>query len=173
MSRAALALAVVVGLGGAARAEVVDLPDTPAELAPSGAWQALPSTTTSGGAATLVGAWRGPGGVTAAVTRIAVGNPRAWISAKRPAYLAEVTAGFAAIAAGRPRTTTPAGPVPTLDVDFTRATPREQVVARVFMFRTYTLVLTIAGPAAAMRAVARDVAALRSSFALPAGWSPG
>ena len=38
---------------------------------------------------------------------------------------------------------------------------------RVLLFRTYTLVLTIAGPASTMRAVASDVTRLRASFALP------
>ncbi len=167
-----IVVAMLAATHVAAAAPPLDLIDTPAELTPSAAWQAI-DVPASTGASTVIGAWRGPGGVTAAITRIAVGNPRAWSSTKRPAYLTEVIAGFAAVATAMPRTATPPGPVPTLDVDFTRTTPREQVAARVLLFRTYTLVLTVAGPAATMRAVSRDVTQLRASFALPAGWSPG
>lgn len=164
---AVLALAHV-GHAGTGPASL-DLPDTPTDLVVTPGWAVAPTATSS---PEVLAALAGPGGLHATVVRLATPNPRAWRADKREPYLAEVVEGFAALASGRVVSTRSAAPVPTLDLDFVRASSREVVRARVQLFRTYTLVLVIAGSSAAARAHRAAIAALRDGFALPAGWQP-
>lgn len=175
ITRFAAAALVALALPAAHRADAhaagttpVDLADTPADLVVARGWALDPAARSQ--PPDVLATLRGPGGLHATVARLATPNPRAWRADKRDAYLAEVIEGFAAHASGRVVVSRPAGPVPTLDLDFFRASPRELVRVRVLLFRTYTLAMVIAGPSSAARAQASAISALRGGFALPAGW---
>ena len=167
-----LALALMLGVADQADAEAsrpLDLADTPAELTITAGWTLEPA---AGPVGDVLAALRGPGALRATVVRLATPNPRAWNASKRDAYVAEVVAGFAASASGRIAAQRTTSPVPTIDIDLVRATPRQAVRARVLLFRTYTLVLVIVGSEADARNHRQAVDRLRDGLALPAGWSP-
>ena len=147
----------------------IDLPDTPTEFVLAPTWRALPAAT---GAGAPIAMFAGPDGIRVAIARASAGNPRAWIRSKRDGFLAEVVTGMAALASGTVAQTRPALAIPALDLGFTRRSPTDVVRLRALFFRTYTLLLTVGGRAAAMRTHAAEVERLRSSFAPPAGWSP-
>ena len=122
------------------------------------------------------------------VSRGDASNPRAWSKRRRPSLLAEVEAGLAAAASkyrkiGKGRDFFAAG-VPAFDFELERDVPvtsddgiatkhrRERVVVRFLFFRTYTLVLTIAGPPKAVRAARGESDRVRASFSPPADYQP-
>jgi hypothetical protein len=135
---------------GVAHAEVIDLPDTRAELVLDlRTWHAV----TKPG---LVAGYATDRGERLAITRAQIPNPDAWRAKTRDAYIDQIESGI--VAAGYKRTskkvTTIEG-VPVLDLEATHR--RGRIVIRVILFRTYALSLAIEGVSSrtAARAIAR------------------
>lgn len=134
-----------------AGADVIDLPDTRAELTLDlRRWHAV----TKPG---LVAAYTTDRGERLAITRAQVPNPDAWRAKTRDAYIDQIEAGV--VAAGYKRTakklSTIEG-VPVLDLEATHK--RGPIVIRVILFRTYALSLAIEGFSSrtAARAIAKS-----------------
>lgn len=151
-----VALCSLVALAPA-RAEVIDLPDTRAELViDTRTWRVV-------AAPGLVAAYATDRGERLAVTRAQVPNIDAWRSKTRDAYVDQIAHGL--IAAGYTPSTkklTTIEGVPVLDLEAAPAgkTPprREPIVLRVILFRTYALSLALEGPRSSrslLRAIAR------------------
>ena len=142
------ALVVVALLAGAAHADVIDLPDTRAELAlDTRAWHAV----TKPG---LVAGYTTARGEVLAITRAPVPNTDAWRAKTRDAYVDRIERGLV-LAGYKPsskKLVTIEG-VPVLDLEATHQ--RGPIVIRVILFRTYALALAIEGSS---RQTARTIA---------------
>lgn len=133
-----------------ARADVIDLPDTSAELSlDTKVWRPV----TKPG---LVAGFTNDRGELLAVTRAQVPNIDAWRSKTRDAYVEQIEKGLA-LAGYKPsskKLTTIEG-VPVLDLEASHK--RGPIVIRVILFRTYALSLAIEGPRLS-RSAARAIA---------------
>lgn len=155
VTRALVALALLILGGRGARAEVVDLPGTLATITLDEAWTKVPAATLT---PALVAGYRASLG-SLAITRAAVPNPDAYRAKTRDAYLAEIERGVATTLAGYKRTSRKLGEVngvPVLDLE-ARRTGDAVTVIRVLVFRTYALSLAIEVQPAELRA-ARAIA---------------
>ncbi len=151
-----------------AHAEIIDLPDTRAELVlDTRTWRALtvPPVGTSSGLVYGASTDR----ERLSITRAQVPNIDAWRSKTRDAYVEQIEKGLAA-AGYKPtskKLTTIQG-VPVLDLEATvdnragarsattsdaKTAKREPIVMRVILFRTYALTLAIEGPSSSRRAL--------------------
>jgi hypothetical protein len=201
-------LVLAVGLGGpalpgrvavAAPAEasrrgppIIDLPETPAQLALEAGWAAeeLPALTASAdaiGPARLVAMYReepaarpqrGDPALALVVLRFDAPNPRAWRDATRGAYVAEIEASLLAACAPdagsscrgfkvQKRATFESELVPGLELSGKDAGGATRLV-RILFFRTYAIVAAVEVPArSSSRALARARTALRSFTVMP------
>jgi hypothetical protein len=164
VTRAALALLVVVLAAGGAHAEPRDVPvDQPAVLDVDAAWRLdAPSDAADAPAMVL----RHADGGVLAVTVAMAPNPDAWRKRKRKAYFADVVAGFEdqpGVKVDKHKDLRVKG-VPTLELWLTRTLEdggSEVVFVRVLLFRTRTIMAAAAGPKAAkkrLEAAARGLA---------------
>ena len=137
---------------GAARADVIDLPSTKAQLVLGAGWHAL---TTKG----VVLSYKHDRGALLAVTRADVPNADAWIKDKRQTYLDQVEKGLRGKLATKRVTkkTVDANGVPALDVEAKRD-GGVTVIVRVLLFRTYALAVAIEVPKGGDLAGARAIA---------------
>jgi len=135
----ALVVAALVAWTSSAHAEVIDLPNTYAELTlDTRTWHAV----TKPG---LVAAYTTDRGELLAVTRAPIPNIDAWRSKTRDAYVDQIEKGLVAAGykAKSKKVTTIEG-VPVLDLEASHR--RGPTVIRVILFRTYALALAIEGP---------------------------
>jgi hypothetical protein len=136
----ALVVALSISLGArSAHADVIDLPDTYAEVTlDTRTWHAVAKPG-------LVAAYTNDRGDLLAVTRAQVPNIGAWRTKTRDAYVDQIEKGL--VGEGyKPRSkklTTIEG-VPVLDLEASHR--RGPVVIRIILFRTYALSLAIEGP---------------------------
>jgi hypothetical protein len=172
----------LIGAPGVAHAEVIDLPDTRAELTlDTRTWHTTPTTSPGATSGLVYGAHTERERL--AVTRAQIPNIDAWRAKTRDAYVEQIEKGL--VAAGykvsSKKLSTIEG-VPVLDLEATpekrasnskssaeskstesKATEskskREPIVMRVILFRTYALTLALEGPRssrAALRAIAKS-----------------
>lgn len=198
--------AMAAALAGSARAQgaakasapVIDLPETPAQLALGAGWKqepapALPAGADVVGPARVVALYReaaGPSPLALIVLRFDAPNPRAWRDKTRTAYLDEIEAGlYAACGEGSgcqglkrvKRASGTSEAVPVMDLH-TKDAAGTQRLYRFLFFRTYAILAAVELPAAAPRAgkrkrpvaasaavVARARRAL-ASFTVQANW---
>ncbi len=144
------ALVALALLAGTAHADVIDLPDTYAELTlDTRTWHAIP---TPG----LVAAYTNDKKDIIAITRTQVPNIDAWRTKTRDAYVDQIEKGL--VGAGYKPTskklTTIEG-VPVLDVEASHK--RGPLILRVILFRTYALSFAMEGPRMS-RTAARGIA---------------
>lgn len=143
------ALVVALALAAPAHADVIDLPDTRAELTLDvHTWREV----TKPG---LVAAYTTERGEILAITRAQLPNIDAWRTKTRDAYIQQIESGVAA-AGYKPtskKLTTIEG-VPVLDLEASHR--RGTIVIRVILFRTYALSLAIEGTKS--RSAARAIA---------------
>lgn len=200
------ALAAVAALAGSARAQggakaaapaVIDLPETPAQLALGAGWKeepapALPAGADVVGPARVVALYReaaGPSPLALIVLRFDAPNPRAWRDKTRAAYLDEIEAGlYAACGEGSgcqglkrvKRASGTSEAVPVMDLH-TKDAAGTQRLYRFLFFRTYAILAAVELPAASRAGkrrrpapasatvVARAKRAL-ASFTVQANW---
>jgi hypothetical protein len=153
----AAALAALVVLAPAARADEVKLPGTRAVLDVPRGWTPVLGAASRG----LVAAYRGDRGIVLAVTRAQVANTDAYRTPVRDAYVEQIERGIAARVEGYRRVARRFGEqhgTPALDLEAKRA-DGATIVVRVLLFWTYALALAIEVPPGADAKVARDIAA--------------
>jgi hypothetical protein len=158
----ARALVVVALLAGAAHADtVVELPKSKATLTLPDGWNRVKHTYKG-----IVEIFKHDNGSTLVVTRADVPNPDAWVSEKKQAYADQVEKGIAKAVPGYKRVSKKLGDangIPALDVEAKRE-GGAIVVARVLLYRTYSVTLGIEVPRGGDVAGARTIA---KAFAQP------
>lgn len=195
----AAALAGSARAQGAAKASapVIDLPETPAQLALGAGWKqepapALPAGADVVGPARVVALYReaaGPSPLALIVLRFDAPNPRAWRDKTRTAYLDEIEAGlYAACGEGSgcqglkrvKRASGTSEAVPVMDLH-TKDAAGTQRLYRFLFFRTYAILAAVELPAAPRagkrkRPVAASAAVVArarralASFTVQANW---
>ncbi|MFN0246259.1 MAG: hypothetical protein ACKV2T_05090 [Kofleriaceae bacterium] len=172
-----MAVVGLVGLVGPARADVIDLPETRAELTLDvRVWRAVTTAhATAGTTSGLVAAYATDRELLA-ITRAQLPNIDAWRAKHRDAYIEQIERGLVNAGykpSGRKLTTIEG--VPVLDLEATpsgtatsspsnasgsSSAPRKRqpIVLRVILFRTYALSLALEGPRSSrtkLRAIAK------------------
>lgn len=168
--------AMAAALAGSARAQgaakapapIIDLPETPAQLALGAGWKeepapALPAGADVVGPARVVALYReaaGPSPLALIVLRFDAPNPRAWRDKTRTAYLDEIEAGlYAGCGEGSgcqglkrvKRASGTSEAVPVMDLH-TKDAAGTQRLYRFLFFRTYAILAAVELPATAPRA---------------------